>query len=122
MAASPFWLELGPALLEVSGGRGSLITAPPPLRGAGCLPICDFVLEEDEGPTSIRKLNRTRECAVPGVLYDLALAETAKSYDFFQSQHLPRHFFVLYWGIHYTAPFSERPNKKAAPALLRSER
>src|SRR4051812_42968061 len=95
MAASPFSLELGPALLNVSGGRGSLITAPPPLRGAGCLPICDFVLEEDEGPTSICKLNRTRECAVPSMLHDLALAQTAEFHDVFQPQHLPRRVPVL---------------------------
>jgi hypothetical protein len=72
----------------------SLTTAPPSLCGAGCLPIRDFV-EEDEGPTSIRELNRTRESAVPGMLHDLALAQTAEFDDRFQPQHLPRSFLVL---------------------------
>ena len=73
----------------------SLIAGPPSLCGAGCLPICDFVLKEDEGPTSIRKLNRARECAVTSMLHDLALAQTAEFHDRFQPQHLPRRFLVL---------------------------
>jgi hypothetical protein len=97
-------IEAAPALLHLAAEklapvdlerRRSLITAPPPLRGAGCLPICDFVLEEDEGPTSIRKLNRTRERAVSRMLHDLALAQTAEFHDVFQPQHLPRRFPVL---------------------------